>query len=118
MANAMVWRAIIRPGQSKKFSIIAVATIFNTRVGSKNPHTYCACGYAYDYTELPYFCFILPAVAPFFLWLGELPVVKRLLPWQATTVRVVLVIVPCAISLALVFSAMIETATNNLNNYY
>jgi hypothetical protein len=50
--------------------------------------------------------------------LGELPVVKRLLPWQATTVRVVLVIVPCAISLALVFSAMIETATNDLNNYY
>jgi hypothetical protein len=57
-------------------------------------------GFAYDYGDLPPWCFALPAVAPLLLWIAEAPALARR-PAPATLLRVVLLLGPCLVAVLL-----------------
>jgi len=72
-----------------------------------------ACGYAYDYSELNIFCFTLPIIAPLMLWIGEFPVMQKLKSWQSITLRLALVLLPCAVAIAIAIFAAMQTASSD-----
>lgn len=62
-------------------------------------------GYFNDYTELPAMTFPLVAAAPLAAWVGQLPPIRRLRPWQRFIARIVAVLIPSAISAAIAWRA-------------
>jgi hypothetical protein len=58
----------------------------------------CAIGWLYNFTDVPVWPFALLIVSPLMMWVGELPRLARLRPWQRAGITVAVATIPVAIA--------------------
>ncbi len=61
-------------------------------------------GYYLTWSEIPAWVFVLAALAPLAVWVGDIPPLDKLRPWQLAVVRVAAASVPAGIALGVAFA--------------